>query len=127
MICPACGHTLTSRTVADTTVDVCADGCGGIWFDNFELQRLDDANHPQTEALLAIPRNEALQVDLQMKRNCPHCHDQPMRRRFFSRKRAIEIDECPACAGVWLDAGELARIRAEVAALSSARRTPPRR
>jgi len=34
-------------------------------------------------------------------------------RRFFSAKRAIAIDECPTCAGIWLDSGELQRIRAE--------------
>ena len=34
-----------------------------------------------------------------------------MLRRFFSAKRQIEIDECPRCGGIWLDAGELAMIR----------------
>jgi Zn-finger nucleic acid-binding protein len=97
-------------------VDVCAGGCGGIWFDNFELQRLDNPADPGAESLMNIPINPAVHVDSQMKRHCPRCHDQIMRRRFFSRKRAIQIDECPACAGVWLDAGELAGIRAEVAA-----------
>jgi Zn-finger nucleic acid-binding protein len=116
MICPACGHAMTQRTAGHTTVDVCAGGCGGIWFDNFELQRLDNPADPGAESLMNIPINPAVHVDSQMKRHCPRCHDQIMRRRFFSRKRAIQIDECPACAGVWLDAGELAGIRAEVAA-----------
>ena len=35
-----------------------------------------------------------------------------LRRRFFSTKRQVEVDECPACAGVWLDVGELRDIRA---------------
>jgi Zn-finger nucleic acid-binding protein len=37
-----------------------------------------------------------------------------MLRRWFSRKREVEIDECPACGGHWLDAGELAKIRREI-------------
>ncbi len=36
-----------------------------------------------------------------------------MMRHFASVKRGITIDECPECGGVWLDAGELGRIRDE--------------
>jgi len=34
-------------------------------------------------------------------------------RHFFSARRAVTVDECPTCAGVWLDAGELAQILLE--------------
>jgi Zn-finger nucleic acid-binding protein len=34
-----------------------------------------------------------------------------LKRRMFSPKVAVEIDECPACGGFWLDAGELQQIR----------------
>jgi len=34
-----------------------------------------------------------------------------MMRHFFSVKKQVEVDECPNCAGVWLDAGELGKIR----------------
>jgi Zn-finger nucleic acid-binding protein len=34
-----------------------------------------------------------------------------MQQHFFSVQRSVAIDECPACGGVWLDAGELAQIR----------------
>jgi len=34
-------------------------------------------------------------------------------RHFFSPKRAVTVDECPTCAGIWLDSGELQRIRTE--------------
>ncbi len=34
-----------------------------------------------------------------------------MMRRFFSPKKQIEIDECPDCGGIWLDAEELDGIR----------------
>jgi len=33
-----------------------------------------------------------------------------MMRRFFSPLKVVEIDECPGCAGIWLDSGELAKI-----------------
>ena len=44
--------------------------------------------------------------------NCPKCKDIVMMRRFYSPKHIVEIDECPGCAGIWLDAGELDLIRA---------------
>jgi len=34
-----------------------------------------------------------------------------MMRHFFSVKREVELDECPGCGGMWLDAGELGKIR----------------
>ncbi len=30
---------------------------------------------------------------------------------FFSVKKEVAVDECPKCAGIWLDYGELGRIR----------------
>ena len=32
------------KTIHDVTVDVCEGGCGGIWFDAFELKKFDDWN-----------------------------------------------------------------------------------
>ena len=32
-------------------------------------------------------------------------------RHFFSVKKEVEVDECPSCAGFWLDFGELGKIR----------------
>ena len=34
MKCPACGGTLVEVRQADLTVEVCQQGCGGVWFDN---------------------------------------------------------------------------------------------
>ena len=63
MNCPACGRTLTQKTVGDLTVDVCAGGCGGIWFDNFELQKVDQGSEALGDQLLDIPVDASLQVD----------------------------------------------------------------
>ena len=45
--------------------------------------------------------------------NCPKCENMVMARHFFIAKREAEVDECPSCAGVWLDPGELAAIRSQ--------------
>ena len=112
MKCPACPQVLTEREVSGLHVDVCEGGCGGIWFDNFELSKVDEAHEATGETLLDIPRDPGLTVDHQRRRRCPRCAPAPiMMRHFMSVRRQVEIDTCPACNGVWLDAGELARIR----------------
>ena len=111
--CPACFNELTSMQVGSLVVDVCQGGCGGIWFDAFELQRVDEEEEQAGDALLHIKRDEEVQVDSSRKRDCPRCVGVRLHRHFSSAKRKIEVDECPNCGGYWLDTGELARLRAE--------------
>ena len=113
MKCPACFNELTQTQVGSVTVDVCQGGCGGIWFDGFELQRVDEEHEAAGERLLNIQRDEQVHVDFARKRQCPRCTEIKLQRHFFSAKRQIEVDECPNCGGYWLDAGELAQIRLE--------------
>lgn len=111
MNCPACSNELTQMTVDDVTVDVCKNGCGGIWFDNFELKKFDEPHESAGEGLLDIPRNPNVQVDQNKRLKCPKCDNIVMMRHFFSVKHNVAVDECPGCAGVWLGAGELGQIR----------------
>jgi len=113
MKCPACFHPLTQVQVGSLQVDVCQGGCGGIWFDAFELQRVDEERESAGEPLLQIQRDERVLVDPFRKRECPRCPAIKLQRHFFSAKRKVEVDQCPNCGGYWLDAGELASIRAE--------------
>ena len=41
--CPVCSSVMSRMEAEGVTVDVCAGGCGGIWFDWFELARVDEA------------------------------------------------------------------------------------
>ncbi len=115
MECPACGNELTAIEVGEITVDACRIGCGGIWFDQLELNRLDERHEAAGESLLDIERDPAVEVDHEHRRNCPSCEDMVLMRHFFSPKKEAEVDECPGCAGIWLDVGELALIRAQFA------------
>lgn len=120
MKCPACFNELTQLPVGSLVVDVCQGGCGGIWFDAFELQRADEEQESVGEPLLHIQRNERLTLDQSRKRECPRCTEMKLHRHFFSAKRRVEVDQCPNCGGYWLDAGELALIRAEKAQAATA-------
>jgi hypothetical protein len=111
--CPACGHTLSAHEVGGITVDVCKGGCGGIWFDAHELNRVDEASESADDGLLDVPRDPAVRFDHTARRYCPHCSDIVMMRHYFSVRREVEVDCCPSCGGYFLDHGELAAIRAQ--------------
>jgi hypothetical protein len=113
MDCPACGRALAPTQAGDVTVDVCEGGCGGIWFDNFELKKFDEPHEGEGECLLEVQRDAAVTVDHDQRRKCPKCGDAIMMRHFFCTRRQVEVDECPACGGLWLDYGELGRIRSQ--------------
>ena len=111
MECPACSNMLQEVTVADVTVDVCKGGCGGIWFDQFELKKFDEPHESAGQELLDVERDKSIIIDHTKRLKCPKCGDIVMMRHFFSVKKEVEVDECPGCGGFWLDIGELGKIR----------------
>jgi uncharacterized protein len=115
MECPVCANVLTTMTTGGITVDACDGGCGGLWFDRYELMRVDESYESAGEGLLEIRRDPDLEVDLSRRLSCPKCPRVVMARHFFSAKRRVVVDECPNCGGHWLDPGELRTIRTEYA------------
>jgi uncharacterized protein len=113
MRCPACSRTLTAVTISSVTVDVCREGCAGVWFDQGELGSLDAATEDERRILGELTSRPTISVDASRRYRCPKCPDSVLMRHFFSAKRAVTVDECPTCAGIWLDSGELQWIRAE--------------
>ena len=112
MRCPRCGMSLSTVQVGSLESDIC-QSCAGIWFDRFELSKVDEAHELLGEFLLAeLVTSHRPLVTTSMRLRCPRDTDVVMMRRSFSPKQAIMIDECPACGGVWLDADELSAIRA---------------
>ncbi len=113
MNCPACDTALTQMQAGGITVDACQGGCGGLWFDRFELSKVDEPRESAGESLLHLDRRAGLRLDHARRRICPRCAGVVMLRHFFSAKQQVTVDACPTCAGIWLDAGELATIRQE--------------
>lgn len=112
MRCPRCGNSLSATRTGSLETDIC-HSCAGIWFDRFELSKVDEAHELLGEFLLdeVLPRDRPL-VSTSSRLRCPKDTDVVMMRRKFSPEQSIMIDECPACGGVWLDADELSAIRA---------------
>jgi Zn-finger nucleic acid-binding protein len=100
-------------TLDDVKVDVCKGGCGGVWFDNYEIDKFDEAHESRGEPLLDVERRERIHVNHSKRRSCPKCSSTILMRHFYSVKHEVEVDECPRCGGYWLDYGELGQIRSQ--------------
>ena len=110
MDCPACKNPLQELKIGDVILDVCKGGCGGVWFDAFEFRKFDEPHEYKGGEHLEIPIDNTLVLDRSKRLSCPKCDNVVMMRHFFSVKKEVELDECPACGGFWLDAEELSKI-----------------
>jgi uncharacterized protein len=113
MNCPACGATMTEVTVANVKVDACEAGCGGLWFDRFELAKVERAGQSAGARLQEIQRSAPVRATDATPRQCPRDPGVVLARHYSSVKRTTLVDECAKCGGVFLDAGELSAIEAE--------------
>jgi uncharacterized protein len=111
MKCPACKGPLREKGAGGMTLDMCWGGCGGIWFDPAELERVDARAATTLHTVWQAPNKK---VVLTEPRICPRCPGQVLDRRWFSAAGKVEIDQCPECRGIWLDAGEFTRIAEEI-------------
>ena len=90
MKCPACGQEMVKKNFG-VDVDVCENGCKGIWFDQGELTRLDEKNEgigAALQAALRWPRkNDAHRPPL----TCPKCSI-PMHAHKFKRAKEVNVE-----------------------------------
>ncbi len=114
--CPACQKEMTKVFVPSegVNVDICLDGCGGVYFDNREFKYFDEQHEDIDEITKSIEGKEFVKVDESLPRTCPVCGAR-MVKNFASVKKEIQVDECYACGGKFLDHGELEKIRAQYA------------
>jgi Zn-finger nucleic acid-binding protein len=56
---PVCSNVMTTMTAEGVTVDVCTGGCGGIWFDWFELALEDLARSRLAHSEVEFTQNAA--------------------------------------------------------------------
>jgi uncharacterized protein len=95
--CPVCSNVMTTMGPKESQW-TCAGGCGGIWFDWFELARVDEVHESAGEKFLEVEHDPTLRPDLSKRIRCPR-DGEIMMRHFHSVKRGVVVDECPRCAG----------------------------
>ena len=111
MKCPSCKNPLREKGAGGMILDVCYGGCGGFWFDATELERVSASAATTLHTIWNVPTSN---VKLTEPRMCPRCPDLVLERKWFSETKQVEIDQCPKCGGIWLDAGEFTRIYDEI-------------
>lgn len=113
--CPACGKPMKKVFIPDAgvNIDICIDGCGGIYFDNREFKLLDE-QHEKLDELIAAAENNtfSIQVDENAERYCPVCGAK-MVKNPTSVKGGVIVDDCYTCGGKFLDHNELTKVRDE--------------
>lgn len=112
--CPACGKDMEKVFIPSEGInlDVCTDGCGGIFFDNREFDDFDEKDEDISAILSKIENKEFEKVDTSAVRFCPNCGAK-MVKNSSSIHNTIEVDDCYSCGGKFLDRDELVKIRAE--------------
>jgi Zn-finger nucleic acid-binding protein len=112
MKCPVCSNPLVAYDSGSFHVDICRDGCSGIWLDASELERIDESHEPFPKELLKIRKIANVVIDRNKVRICPKCPENvSMHRVVVDPEIRFELDECPQCKGDWLDIGELGNLR----------------
>ena len=114
--CPACQKEMVKVFVssAGVNIDICLDGCGGMYFDNREFKYLDEQHENIDEIISAIECKTFESVDETLPRSCPVCGAR-MVKNYASVKKEVLVDDCYSCGGKFLDYGELQKIRAQYA------------
>ena len=114
--CPACQKEMKKVFVPSegVNVDICIDGCGGIYFDTREFKYFDEQDENIEEIVKAAEGKTFAKVDESLPRTCPVCGAR-MVKNYASVKKEVQIDECYSCGGKFLDHGELEKIRAQYA------------
>lgn len=109
MNCPACWRPMYETAVREVTVDVCKDGCAGVWFDAWELRKLEEGESADGAFLRVLRPRIDTDPERRARRFCPRDRV-PLRRTFLGAEVALEIDTCSACKGLWIDPGEIGRL-----------------
>lgn len=125
MLCPHCSGRLVKLPWGELSLDKC-QSCGGLWLDDKSLRRLlgqggPDPGAAPTEpahaasgrfAMLETPGDSGLPEPTPQsdRKLCPVCQ-QELRAYQYAYSSGIQLDKCPSCQGVWVDAGELEEIQ----------------
>ena len=114
LTCPACGKQMEKVFIPTEGInlDICTDGCGGIYFDNREFKEFDEQNENISTILEKLEGKSFESVDETLTRECPNCGGK-MVKNHSSIKKEIQVDDCYNCGGKFLDNKELIKIREE--------------
>jgi uncharacterized protein len=115
--CSGCKKAMAEVVVEGVTIDTCAQ-CGGVWLDSGEaddLAKKGGKTSPKDE--LKKKKYELLkqwkvspQDPRPTDRSCPRCEEHLVRVNY-KQVPGLLVDKCPKDCGLYLDKGELEKVR----------------
>jgi len=87
----------------DVVLDVCPK-CSGVWLDEGELNQLDECTWSDIEKETDFTSVKGADREV----CCPKCAV-ALETKTPGDYPSIEVDQCPACRGFWLDSGEMTK------------------
>lgn len=107
--CPNCKGVMERVGLASFCIDRCPD-CGGIWLDAAELDKvltLNKSTNPKVVDRIDVGKLHTHgNMGTRTMRQCPRDHSALAATQAPNQKHVV-FDRCPACMGLFLDAGEL--------------------
>ena len=124
LICPECGGCLHEVYAAANygrvlLLDQCR-GCGGVWFDRWELYFVTDKSIKDLEGIDASSFAAPV-APHPAKGQCPRCEKELTIFSDNNLPKDALIERCPGCNGLWLNRGELGRYAVHRAAFRAKR------
>lgn len=111
IFCPACNEKMVKiYTKTGINIDICLNGCGGIWFDNREIESFSKSEENYEEIQEVFDNKTYSKVQNTEQRVCPVCGSKMIEHKANSDSE-VDIDECYSCGGKFLDYGELEKIK----------------
>ncbi|MDD5070348.1 MAG: zf-TFIIB domain-containing protein [Candidatus Omnitrophica bacterium] len=116
MNCPKCVGKLEPIVIEGVTVDVCW-ACEGIWFDQGELEKVIEADSRDFKRIDinrdSLDGEEFNQLHSSLDHKvgqCPKCSGTTFLKKE-DYPNGVTVDVCPECLGIWLDGGEILKLR----------------
>jgi membrane associated rhomboid family serine protease/Zn-finger nucleic acid-binding protein len=104
MKCPHCPSELQPVVLRHVQVGSCPS-CKGLWFETSELAKF---NHFDSD--FPLYPDHSFDGTL-LKSRCPQCEQLRLSRIPYSPGSKLYVERCSGCKGVWLDAGEIKKVR----------------
>jgi Zn-finger nucleic acid-binding protein len=109
--CPSCFVPL-ARIEEKNFKSFSCNHCFGTWISSIALTRLvRDPAAPKSQATLHELAETVTAAHTTTRLRCPQCEKEMLKDKFHPMV-PVGIDRCKPCGMVWLDAGELALLRA---------------
>jgi len=103
--CPACQMEMEKIFIPSTgiNIDICINGCGGIYFDNREFKHFDEVNENIQEIIDATKDKEFIKVDENVVRQCPICGTNMVKNYSSIKKQLKLMNAMFAAENFWME------------------------